>query len=84
MFWSKLLIILGYKYNENVIPKGEYCYEIDDERNKVKDSSILYIKPCPYYKSLGNNLNGCKFLGVITDDIIFGDQCKICDVNLDE
>jgi hypothetical protein len=24
-----------------------------------------------------------KFLGIITDDYIFGDQCKICDIKED-
>ena len=30
---------------------------------------------------LGKNKNGCRFLGEITDDMVFDDQCKICNIN---
>ena len=65
--YSKLLLLFGISHTPSVIPKGEYCYSF-------KDGVIIN---CPYYKQLGKELNGCKYIGVITDDSIFDDMCKI-------
>jgi len=73
--YSKLLLLFGISHSKSVIPKGEYCYSFN-----LKDVAII---SCPYYKPLGKELNGCKYLGVITDDSIFYDMCKICNENLD-
>lgn len=84
ILWSKTILFFGYEYDKTKIPSGLYCYEPDLVKNKNrKDFSAYYIIPCPYYLTLGKYTNGCKFYGVITDDIIFNDQCKICDINYD-
>ena len=72
--YSKLLLLFGISHTPSVIPKGEYCYSFNHKKKIVH---------CPYYKTLGKELNGCKYLGIITDDYIFDDMCKICDENLD-
>ena len=73
--YSKLLLLFGISHTPSVIPKGEYCYGID-----FKQATII---SCPYYKPLGKERNGCKYIGVITDNSIFDDMCKICNENLD-
>ena len=73
--YSKLLLFFGLSHSPSVIPNGEYCYGIN-----LKQGVIIR---CPYYKPLGKELNGCKYLGIITDDSIFDDMCKICDENID-
>ena len=82
ILWWKLLFLFGVKRSPLPIPEGMYCYEPDIEKNKNrKDKIIYYVKPCKYYKTLGRRYNGCSYLGVITDDVALGDQCKICDEN---
>lgn len=82
VFHSKILLLFGIKHDKSVIPTGLYCYKPDYEKNKTnKSSTTYYIIPCPYYKSLGGGRNGCKYLGVITSDTVFGDQCKMCGEN---
>ena len=87
MLWWKLLILLGVRRSVLPIPNGMYCYAPDDEKNYTKDDSLnnnggsYYIKPCKYYKTLGYRYNGCSYLGMITDDMVFGDQCKMCSEN---
>lgn len=84
MILSKIVLIFGYKYDKSIIPPGPYCYKPDIEKNKdygKNDKYIYYITPCPYYKKLFKNMNGCKYYGIITDDFVFNDQCKICDIN---
>jgi hypothetical protein len=82
-------IKLGIKYSEDKIPHGPYCYKINrDSDGKIISPPIsseitIKIEPCVYYKTLPNDYNSCKFLGIITDDYIFGDQCKICDIKED-
>lgn len=81
LYW-KIIIFFGYKRSDKHIPPGFYCYVPDDDKNKlVEDFSTFYIKPCIYYKNLGKGYNSCTYLGVITDDMIFDDQCKICGKN---
>ena len=81
MLYSKLLFLFGKKYDSSVIPEGHYCYTPDFEKIKASDSFTYYIIPCPYYKTLGKTWNGCKYIGIITDDFVFDDQCKICGEN---
>lgn len=84
LIYSKIILFFGYEYDKSIIPPGPYCYSPDDEKNKRKDSDskwVYYIKPCPYYKVISKNYNGCKYYGIITDDFVFGDQCKMCDIN---
>jgi len=72
---------LCYLVNLSVIPEGPYCYEPDDEKNANNSSSTYYVKPCKYYRILGKQFNGCQYYGEITDDFVFGDKCKMCDIN---
>lgn len=84
LIYSKIILFFGYEYDKSVIPPGPYCYRPDDEKNKRMGSGskwIYYINPCPYYKVISKNYNGCKYYGIITDDFVFGDQCKMCDIN---
>lgn len=84
VLYSIVIKFLGYEYDSKVIPTGFYCYEPDETKDPMKticEEGVYYIKPCPYYKSLGYGRNGCKYLGIITDDIVFDDQCKLCSVN---
>jgi hypothetical protein len=77
--WYKFIALFGYKPDKKHIPPGFYCYEPDYEKNKtVNDFSSFYIKPCKYYKHLGKGYNACTYVGVISDDSVFDDQCKIC------
>lgn len=80
---SKIVIFFGYKYDESVIPNGSYCYTPDNEKNNNKDINIYtyYTIPCKYYKEINREWNGCKFCGIITDDYVFDDKCKICEIN---
>lgn len=83
ILYNNILVYFGKKHNKDVIPKDiPYCYvpDIEKNKNKVANDTSYYIKPCPYYKSLGNDYNGCKYMGIVTDDMTFDDQCKICDV----
>ena len=82
MLWWKLLFLFGVRRSTLPIPEGPYCYTPDIEKNEArKDCTTYYIKPCKYYKTLGRRYNGCSYLGVITDDMIFDDQCKMCGKN---
>jgi hypothetical protein len=86
LIWSKVRIYFGYEYDKSVIPRGLYCYEPDVEKNKnygKDDKFVYYIKPCPHYKWINRRYRGCKYLGMITDDFIFRDQCKSCGENYD-
>ena len=83
MLWSVILHFLGRRYDSSVIPEGPYCYSPDVEKNAKKENWVYYVIPCPYYKTLSYRWNGCKYLGGITDDSVFNDQCKMCDENFD-
>ena len=88
MLWWKLLISFGVRRSALPIPNGMYCYIPDYEKNLSQDDSLnnnggsYYIKPCKYYKTLGHRFNGCSYLGIITDDMVFDDKCKMCSENL--
>jgi hypothetical protein len=75
---SLIKIKLGYKYSEDEIPDGPYCYKLlSVNKGKCK------IKKCIYYKTLPKGYNSCNFLGLVTDDIVFDDQCKACGIKED-
>lgn len=87
LIWSKVIIFFGYKYDESVIPPGMYCYRPNDEKNKMYGNGnryVYHIIPCPYYKTISKHWNGCKYYGIITDDFVFNDQCKLCNINIDD
>lgn len=83
VLYYKVLRFFGYKLPEDGIPEGYYCYVPDNEKNSSKKEGDFsyYIKPCPYWKWINKEYKGCAYLGVITDDPVFGDQCKMCNVN---
>jgi len=85
ILFRKLLRVFDIRQDTTIIPKGLYCYEPDIRKNELKDRSdtTYYVKPCKYYRKLGKEYNGCSYLGVITNDVVFGDQCKLCDENID-
>lgn len=33
------------------------------------------------HKTIGRRWNGCEYLGIITDDFVFNDKCKMCGEN---
>ena len=78
LLWWKLLILFGVRRSASPIPEGVYCYEPDYVDTKT---FTYYVKPCKYYKNLGHGWNGCSYLGIITDDPVFDDQCKMCSEN---
>ena len=82
LFSVLLTLIFNLKHDKSVIPYGAYCYKGDDEKNKNSTSpSSYYIISCPYYKIISKKYNGCQYLGVVTDDFVFDDQCKLCGEN---
>jgi hypothetical protein len=85
ILWWKLLRLFGYRENTDVIPNGHYCYKPDYHKNEATDDfTPYYVIPCKYYKKLGiYDWNGCSYLGIITNDFTFADNCKLCNVNLE-
>ena len=80
IYWSKLLIFFGYWKSTKPIPEGSYCYTPKDE-NSVSDfmkTGIYKITPCKYYKIISKRYRGCSYMGFITNDPVFVDQCKEC------
>lgn len=87
VWFNWLLIKLGYKHNETVVPEGPYCYVPDIEKNELERSKenygVYYVKPCKYFVKASRNISGCKLLGYIGDDFLLNDQCKLCSINDD-
>ena len=83
IFYGKIIFFLGLKQKKHIIPKGMYCYSPDFKKNENSNDLIYYVIRCPYYKFLWKHWNGCSYLGIITDDFAFDDQCKICGENID-
>jgi hypothetical protein len=83
IYSGKLLNLLNIRKDTSVIPKGPYCYVIDEERNKKEPITDGYwTKNCKYYRSMRGQCNaGCTYVGFIGWDICLGDQCKICGEN---
>lgn len=83
IIYSKTIVKFGYKYDKSIIPDGPYCYLPDFEKNENKDENDhkYYIKTCQYYKWINSEWRGCKYLGMITDDDVFADKCKMCNEN---
>ncbi len=74
----------GYKKDASKIPKGAYCYVIDEERNKKEPLADggRWIKTCPYFRSTKKTGGiACTYLGFFGFDCLLYDQCKICEVN---
>jgi len=82
MLWAWLIVKLGYRYDESKVPKDTpYCYSIDWEKREAMNDDVLYTNCCPYYSFLSENIRGCKLCGVIADDFLLWDQCKICGIS---
>ena len=82
---SKILNLLKIYKNSKPIPRGPYCYTIDESQNKIKPLTEGYwIKTCKYYRCMKKELYaGCTYVGFIGWDLCLGDSCKICDENKD-
>lgn len=74
-YWIKFRMLLGYKPSAEPIPKGPYCYTPKSVDFKT---GVYHINPCPYYMTINKRWNACNFLGEVTDDMVFDDQCKMC------
>ena len=80
---SKVRLKFGFSFDETKIPEGLYCYS--PKKFPSKETNWVYeITPCKYFKPITKSYNGCQFLGVITEDPFFDDQCKICGENYGE
>ena len=83
VLFGKLLLSFGFKYDNSVIPEGPYCYAPDERKNEPREPMIYYIIPCKYFLPLSRHWTACKYLGIMTDDFVFRDQCKMCGENDD-
>jgi len=83
--YTKVLRFFHIIKDESIIPKGPYCYEYDEERNKEYPlASGYWIKLCKYYRSTPKTRGmACTYLGFYGNDCCLYDQCKICGVNED-
>lgn len=84
VLYAKVLNLLRIERDASVIPEGVYCYVWDDERNEKEPRGIgrYWVKPCPYYRNVGDGVTACTFVGFIGYDPCLSDQCKICSENL--
>lgn len=85
VLYGSILYKLKIKRSTKKIPVGPYCYT--GESYDIK-TGIYHIKPCKYYKYLlsdaddfDSEYRGCSYLGEITEDYLFIDQCKMCSEN---
>lgn len=70
--YVKLLRIFGVSRSVSVIPKGQYCYVLDEERYTT----------CKYYRSTQKTGGvACTYTGFFGFDVCLYDQCKICGEN---
>lgn len=79
--YVKLLRIFGVRRSAFVIPKGQYCYVLDEERNTKEPCSDggYWIKTCKYYRSIPKTGGvACTYTGFFGFDCCLYDQCKIC------
>lgn len=82
--YTKLLRIIGIKRNASIIPNGQYCYDLDEERNanQPHTNGGYWIKPCKYYRSTPKTKGiACTYTGFFGFDFCLYDQCKICGQN---
>jgi hypothetical protein len=87
VYWYRLLYkLFKYELSTDGIPKDTpYCYLPDIERNenarKNGEYGVYYTKPCTHYRYLKGQLRGgCVYTGIVGDDLLLGDQCKVCGV----
>lgn len=90
LFWyyletrfTKLLRVFNISYKNSIIPKGQYCYVWDEERNTKEPCTDGYwIKTCKYYRSTPKTGGiACTYTGFFGFDFCLYDQCKICGEN---
>ena len=79
-----LLRLFGVVRSASVIPKGQYCYVRDEERN-AKEPCVdggYWIKICKYYRSTPKTRGiACTYVGFFGFDFCLYDECKICGEN---
>jgi hypothetical protein len=66
------------KKDTSVIPPGEYCC-CYVQRSMSSLGCRVYV--CPYFRNYDDDRSACLYLGLISDDPVFVDMCKICDIN---
>ena len=72
-----IIAYIGFRpRDKSKIPQGQYCYKPNGYKN-----GIYNITPCPYHLTINKRWNACLYEGVITEDPVFEDQCKVCGVN---
>ena len=80
--YVKLLRIFSVRRSASVIPKGQYCYVWDEERNTKEPTNGYWIKTCKYYRSTPKTGGvACTYTGYYGFDPCLYDQCKICGKN---
>ena len=81
--YAKLLRMLGVKRNTSVIPKGVYCYVLDDRRNEKEPLKNGYwVKRCKYYRFTQKTGGiACTYIGYYGFDPCLYDECKMCGQN---
>ncbi len=80
--YVKLLRIFSVRRSASVIPKGQYCYVWDEERNAKEPTNGYWIKTCKYYRSTPKTGGvACTDTGYYGFDPCLYDQCKICGKN---
>lgn len=68
----------------SVIPEGLYCYSYTQDISAYEAQfgfTLPKTKRCPYW-SKQNDVAHCAYLDE-EDDLLLGDQCKICGINED-
>ena len=83
--YAKLLRLFGVVRSTDCIPDGMYCYEYDEERNAKEPADGYWLKTCKYYRSTPKTKGiACTYVGYMGFDPCLYDQCKICDVNIEQ
>ena len=78
ILWSRIITFFGYKYSNELIPDGAYCYIHDIARNKTEPiTNGVWIVKCKYYRSTKQQ-SACIYISYIGNDVCLDDQCKIC------
>jgi len=85
IFFIRIFKFFGYNQDLTKIPKGYYCYTVDNERNKKEHIDGYWFIPCPYFRATRKQGGyGCTLENFVGFDPLLYDQCKICNVNLDD
>ncbi len=79
LLWYKVLRLFN-RIDSSVIPQNtNYCYQGISETYDGRK-----VRFCKYYKRLKNDNSVCYFVGFKGFDVCLYDQCKICNISIDE